>query len=125
MEEQISVFSMLDEYETPFMPRSEMKKDVKAWVIEYAAITNSWRDDAPIQYILVRPRQVVFIKDSIQKPDGRWDTFGENKGGRFFGWYGGRGFKLIFTHCPSWADQVRYIKEECDAWHEGIEIRPW
>ena len=34
MNSQISMFSMLDEYETPQIPIEEQKKGVKGWVID-------------------------------------------------------------------------------------------
>lgn len=125
MNEQISMFALLDEWETPLMQPEEMKEGVTAWVIEMAAITNSIRINAPIQYCLARGRKVKFTRDSKKDKEGRWDTFAKTVGGTFFEWYGGRGRKYIFRKKPTWNDLQKYVMQELDCWKPGIEIRPW
>ena len=125
MEEQLSMFSMLGDWETPLMAREDMKKGVKAWIIEMAGITNSIWPNAPILYCMARPRKVMFIRDSRKDKNGYWDTFADCVGGTYFGWYGGRGRKYIFASKPTWNDCENHVKRELDCWKTGIEIRPW
>lgn len=48
--EQVTMFGLLDEYETPQLPVKFRNRGVKAWVIEAAGWKNSLAPDAPILY---------------------------------------------------------------------------
>lgn len=124
--EQVSMFALLDEYETPRLPVKFRNQGVKAWVIEAAGIKNSLKDDAPILFWCVRARRVEFIENA--KPDKRaysgWFTAAESVGGQYFGWYGGLGREPVFEERPTFADMEKYVKQRKE-YREGTEIRPW
>lgn len=123
--EQITMFGFVDEYETEQLPPEERKKDVKAWAIEAGPITNSWRHDAPVLYWRVRPRRIVFERDSRWDPHYQsWDTFGHSLGGRYFGFYGGHGKMPVFRKEPSWQDCCVYVRKQ-RGYLPGTEIRNW
>ncbi len=124
--EQISMFALLEEYETPLLPVEQRNKGVKAWVIEAAGIKNSLEDEAPILFWVVRPRKVMFTNDARRDPRAYsgWFTAAESVGGQYFGWYGGRQHEPIFTRMPSMADMEKYVREQRN-YKSGVEIRPW
>ena len=126
MDGQISMFSLLDEWETPELPIPERNKGVKAWVIEVAGITNSLKNNAPIRFWLVRPRQVMFTNNARRDPKAYsgWFTAAESVRGQYFGWYGGIGKKHVFIREPTWNDMVKYTREQKD-YVAGTDIRPW
>lgn len=122
--EQISMTALLDAYETEQIPPAERKKDVKGWIVEAAAITNSWRDDAPVQYWICYPRRIIFEKDSRwDKHYQKWDTFGHSLGGRYMGFYGGHGSMVVFRTKPSHADCFLFVRREKRNYKPGTEIR--
>ena len=118
------MFALLYEWETPLLPPEQQNTGAVGWVIEYAALTNSLDDHAPILYCLVRPRKVIFKQNAKRERSGRWTTYAESIGGPYFGWWASTE-RFIFASAPTWWDQVRYVKLECKQWHEGLEIRPW
>lgn len=122
--EQLSMTAMLDGYETALLPPEERKKDVKGWTVEAFPITNSFKANAPILYWVVRPRRIVFERDS--KWDERykcWDTFGHSLDGRYMGFYGGHGSMVVFSTKPSHADCFLFVRKEKRDWKPGEEIR--
>lgn len=121
--EQISMFALVEQYETEQLPPAERKKDVKAWTIQVQGITNSFRQDAPILYCIVRPVRIIFERDSRWDSHyQKWDTFGHSLGGRYWGWYGGHGRMTVFRRKPTHGDCFLYARQ----WKEyvpGTEIR--
>ena len=105
---QISIFDMLDQYETPEIPPEEQKKGVKGWIIEGSGIflmKNGWDHD----WRGVCTRPIVFEKNTSKDRDGCWWQAAHTINGPHGGWYGG--MKRVFKVRPSWADCLRYAKE--------------
>ena len=123
--EQISMFGMLDEWETPVLPIEQRNKDVKAWVIEAIGTKNSIAMDAPIAYWAVRARRVMFTVDAKRdlKAYSKWCTGAESCDGKnYFGWLGGLGHEPIFSKRPSYSDMEKFVRMR-RGWREGTEIR--
>lgn len=121
--EQVSMFTLVEEYETPQLPPEERKKDVKAWTIEAYGVKNSILDDAPILFWITQPRRIIFERDSRWDSHyQRWDTFGHSLGGNYWGWYGGHGKMLVFRRKPSIGDCLLYARQQRD-YVSGTEIR--
>lgn len=125
--EQVSMFGLLDEYETPQLPVKFRNQGVKAWVIEAAGIKNSLASGAPIKYWAVRARRVEFQENA--KPDRHsssgWFTAAESCDGKnFFGWYGGLGHEPVFEERPTFADMEKFVKTRRE-YRAGVEIVPW
>ena len=125
--EQVTMFGLLDGYETPQLAVKYRNQGVKAWVIEAAAWKESLKPDAPILYWGVRARRVEFIENA--KPDklaySGWFTAAESCDGMaHFGWYGGLGHEPVFEERPTFADMEKYVKRR-RGYREGVEIRPW
>lgn len=107
---QISMFEMLNEYETPVIPPEEQKKGTKGWIIECSGIflmkngfDHDWRG--------VCTRPVILEKDTV--PDKRsyrgWFQAARTTKGPYHGWYGG--LHRIFRTRPSWADCLKHMAE--------------
>ena len=107
---QMSIFQILDQYETERLPYEACKADVIAWTIECAAITNSWDTAAPVQFIAARPRKIKFKADSRKDQYG-WSLFYDSVGGpgEYFGGWGSR--CDVFVTRPTDADCERYARE--------------
>ena len=125
--EQVTMFGLLDGYETPQLAVKYRNRGVKAWVIEAAAWKESLKPDVPILYWGVRARRVEFIENA--KPDNRaysgWFTAADSCDGKqHFGWYGGLGHEPVFEERPTFADMEKYVKRR-RGYREGVEIRPW
>ena len=125
--EQVTMFGLLDGYETPRLPVKFRNQGVKAWIIEAAGIKNSLKDDAPILFWVVRARRVEFIENA--KPDKRaysgWFTAAESRDGKqHFGWFGGLGHEPVFEERPTFSDMEKYAKRRKE-YRPGTEIRPW
>lgn len=106
---QISIFQLMDQYETERLPYEACKKGVVAWTIECAAITNSWDVSAPVQFITAKPRKILFKADSKKDQYG-WCTYYDSiDGGNYFGGWG----SLVdaFVAKPTVADCERYARE--------------
>ena len=99
--EQVTMFGLLDGYETPQLAVKYRNQGVKAWVIEAAAWKESLKPDAPILYWGVRARRVEFQENA--KPDK------ESASGW---WYG----KTSFRHIP---EQHRPPPRFQDAFRQG------
>ena len=120
--EQVSMFTLVEQYETPQLPPEERKKDVKAWTIEAFAMAKGWDTDE-IAYWVVRPRRIVFIRDSRWDSHYQcWDTFGDSLGGNYWGWYGGHGSMPVFIKKPSHGDCFLFVKRKRE-YRPGQEIR--
>lgn len=120
--EQVSMFTLVEQYETPQLPPEERKKDVKAWTIEAFAMAKGWDTDE-IAYWVVRPRRIVFIRDSRWDSHYQcWDTFGDSLGGNYWGWYGGHGSMPVFIKKPSHWDCFLFVKRKRE-YRPGQEIR--
>ena len=124
--EQVTMFALLDGYETPQLAVKFRNQGVKAWIIEAAGIKNSLEDDAPILFWVVRPRKVMFTNNARRDPRtySGWFTSAESVGGQYFGWYGGLGHEPVFEERPTFADMEKYVKQRKE-YREGMEIRPW
>lgn len=108
MEMQVSMFDMLDQYETPEIPPEEQKKGVKGWIIEGSGIflrKNGFDHDS--RGVCTRP--IVFEQDTRKDRDGCWWQAAHTTKGPYGGWYGG--MKRVFRSRPSWADCLRFAKE--------------
>ena len=120
--EQVSMFTLVEEYETEQIPPEERKKDVKAWTIEAFAMAKGMDTDE-IAFWVVRPRRIVFERDS--RWDSRyqkWDTFGHGIGGDYWGFYGGHGSMPVFIKKPSHGDCFLFVKRKRE-YRPGQEIR--
>lgn len=127
MAEQISMFALTDEWETPLLSPDRQNSGVTGWIIEYAGITNSFQSDPKyVKFCCVRPRKVLFRRDAYQDERGFWQTSAESAGGQFFGWCGGE-HDYVFVREPVWHDLERYGRMKCKENHypDGIPVRPW
>ena len=105
---QISIFELMDEYETPEIPPEEQKKGVKGWIIEGSGILlreNGFDHDS--RGVCTRP--IVFEQDTRKDKDWRWWQAAHTTKGPYGGWYGG--MKRVFRSRPSWADCLRFASE--------------
>lgn len=119
--EQVSMFTLVEEYETEQIPPKERKKDVKGWTIEAFPVGELGTDR--IRYWVVRPRRLIFERDSEWDSHYQcWDTFGHGIGGDYWGWYGGHGKMPVFIAKPSHGDCFLYVKRRRD-YVPGQEIR--
>jgi hypothetical protein len=109
-EQQISMFAMLDAYETPEIPPDEQKKGGKGWIIECSGIflkKNGFDHD----HRGVCTRQVILEKDTRPDPkawDG-WFQAGHTIKGPYHGWYGP--VHRIFRQRPTWSDCLKYMAD--------------
>lgn len=107
-ESQISMFSILDEYETPEIPLEEQKAGVKGWIIDISCIClkkNFCKED----WTGVETRPVVFLRDTHKDRDGfTWQDC-ETIKGPYSGWNSGP--KRVFRRRPTWADCLKYGRE--------------
>lgn len=109
MDGQISIFQMMDQYETERLPYKACKAGVIAWTIECAAINNSWDTAAPVLWITAKPRKIRFKRDSERDQYG-WCTYYDSiDSGDYFGGWGSR--VDAFAAKPTLADCERYARE--------------
>lgn len=108
--EQISIFSVLDAYETPEIPPEEQKAGMKGWIIECSGIflkknghDHDWRG--------VCTRPIILEEDTV--PDkgaySGWFQAGRTTRGPYHGWYGG--LYRISRKRPTWSDCLKYMAE--------------
>lgn len=110
-EQQISMFAMLDAYETPEIPPDEQKEGVKGWIIECSGIflkKNGFDHD----HRGVCTRQVILEKDTRPDPKARdgWFQAAHTIKGPWHGWYGP--YYRIFRQRPTWSDCLKYMAED-------------
>ncbi len=104
---QISMFEILDQYETPTIPIEEQKKGVNGWIIELSGIflrENGFKED----WRGVETRPVIF-KDDTKKDSSGWWQHCETTKGPSHGWMGS--VHMIFRQRPTWNDCLKYAKE--------------
>ncbi len=76
---QLSMFELLDQYETPTIPIEEQKKGVKGWIIELSGIflkKNGFKED----WRGVETRPVIFNEDTHKDRHGWWQSCETTKG---------------------------------------------
>lgn len=122
---QITLFEMMDEYNAPRLPLELARAGVKAWIIEWCAITNSHQEEAPIISIRVRARMIMFKRDSKVGLTGwqlYWDTI---DGLPYMGAWGTR--QDIFAKEPGFPDMERYVREKTKdkARYNAVPIEEW
>lgn len=105
--EQISFFSLLDEYETPIIPPEEQKQGTKGWIIQFNGIflrENGFDHDR----VGVETRPIVLESDTWKK-NGIWEQNAATTKGPWCGWYGQ--YKTIFRTRPTWQDCLLWARE--------------
>ena len=101
--EQLSIWSMLDEYEIPLMPPEQQKKGAVGWVIEFSGLflrENGYKSDW--HGICTRP--VVFERDTNDR-----GQMAHCIKGTHMGWCGQ--VKQIFSRRPTWNDCLLYARK--------------
>ena len=110
MNGQISMFELLDAYETPEIPPEEQKAGTKGWIIECSGIfltengfDHDWRG--------VCTRPIVFEEDTRvdKRAYSGWHQAARTTKGPRHGWYGG--LHKVFRRRPSWTDCMKYMAE--------------
>ena len=104
---QISMFEIMDQYETPVIPVEEQKKGVKGWIIELNGIflrENGFKED----WRGVCTRPVVFEKDTKKDSHGWWQYCHTTKGPSR-GWMGSP--RTVYRKRPTWNDCLKYARE--------------
>ena len=104
---QISMFEMLDQYETPLIPVEEQKKGVRGWVVELSGLflrENGFKED----WRGVCTRPVVF-DDDTKKTKGRWSQHAHTTKGPAHGWWADP--RIVFRYRPTWSDCLKYARE--------------
>ena len=104
--EQVSMFTMVEEYETEQIPPEERKEGVKAWTIEAFAMAKGWNTDEIAYWVVYQ----------------KWSTFGHVTEGQYWGWYGGHGNMETFRTKPSHGDCFLFVKRKRE-YRPGQEIR--
>ena len=109
-QQQISIFSMLDSYETPEIPPEEQKKGMKGWIIECSGIFLV-KNGCSHNYRGVCTRPIVFEQDTRRdlKVHSGWFQAAVTTKGPYSGWYGP--LKRIFRERPTWGDCLKYMKD--------------
>ncbi len=105
---QISMFEMLDQYETPEIPINEQKRGTKGWIIELTGLflrENGFKED----WRGVATRPMVFTENTHKDRDGYWWQCGETTKGPSIGWCGS--VHKVFRSRPTWNDCVKFAKE--------------
>ena len=105
---QISMFEMLDQYETPEIPINEQRRGTKGWIIELTGLflrENGFKED----WRGVATRPMVFKENTHKDRDGYLWQCGETTKGPFTGWCGS--VRKVFRSRPTWNDCVKFAKE--------------
>ena len=108
MNEQISMFEMLNQYETPEIPIEEQKRGAKGWIIELSGLflkENGFRED----WRGVETRPVVFKENTHKDRRGSWWQTCETIKGPSMGWTGS--VRNVFRSRPTWNDCLKYARE--------------
>lgn len=106
--QQISMFQMLDEYETQQIPPDKQKKGMKGWIIEISGIflkENGYKDD----WTGVETRPIIFDEDTRKDRDGFTCQQAHTIKGPHQGWLARP--QMIFIERPSWADCLKYGRD--------------
>ena len=116
--EQISIFSLMDEYETPIIPPEEQKKGTEGWIIQYSGIflrENGFDHDR--MGIETRP---VVLEEDTRKRGGTLAQAAHTTKGPHSGWYGH--YKTIFRKRPTWQDCLHWAHENHESYMpEAVE----
>ena len=119
-ENQISIFSILDEYETPQIPPEEQRKGMRGWIIEISVICLK-ENGYKTEWTGVETRPVIFLQDTRKDRDGFTWQHCETTKGPYSGW--AHRPKTIFRKRPSWADCMKYGREKAKEEGYPEEIR--
>lgn len=119
-ENQISIFSILDEYETPQIPPEEQRKGMRGWIIEISVICLK-ENGYKTEWTGVETRPVIFLQDTRKDRDGFTWQHCETTKGPYSGW--AHSPKTIFRKRPSWADCMKYGREKAKEEGYPEEIR--
>lgn len=114
---QISIFQLMDEYETPEIPLKEQKKGVKGWVIQISCIClkkNGYRQD----WTGVETRPVIFTENTHKDRDGFWWQCCQSTKGPYFGW--AKGPEKVFRERPTWNDCLKWVRDNREDEPEDI-----
>ena len=109
MEEQISLFELMGEPETPTIPPEKQKKGEKGWIIDISAILlkkNGFKEDA----ICVCTVPIKFDADSKKDKQGRWSQYASSTYGPHQGWWGP--VKTVYVKRPTWKECVEYARKK-------------
>lgn len=108
MTEQMSLFDLIGEPETPKIPPERQKEGTRGWIIDVSAVLlreNGFKED--VTCVCTRP--VKFRRDTEQRADGWWQT-AETTHGPTFGWSGG--LKEVYAARPTWKECVEYARRD-------------
>lgn len=118
---QISVFSLLDEYETEHLPVEERHKGGHAWVIEYRGV--HLLGSTEIVRVEARSRRVVFLDDIQMDPDGfKWEHAKTDDGKPFWGWLASP--QELFRKRPTMSDVRTWIDKHSPE-YAGKKLVDW
>ena len=114
---QISIFGMLQEYETPLIPPEKQKQGMKGWIAEGCCVFRKEKG-FPGDWVAVCAREIVFEQDTRLQANGRWCQHCMTKN-RSMGWYGTE--REIFSRKPTAEDCFRYVSKTKDSdWPEEM-----
>ena len=105
MNEQISMFELLGETETPKIPFEEQKKGRKGWIIEISGlflIKNGFKED----HIGVCTHAIVFKENSTKDKYGRISQYVEKIKPNDGGWWGPN--KDVYAARPTMEECIAY-----------------
>lgn len=124
--EQVTLFDCLPGvYQTPQMPEKDMKKSVRAWIVECRGVKNSFDEDAPILKWEVRARHVEFWRDSrFEKARGKWSAAADSCDTLPYTGWAGFVKSPTFIQKPRFGDLVKYVQAHRD-YIDGTPIVPW
>lgn len=120
MDEQISMFEMLGEDETPVIPFEKQKRGMKGWVIEIQGIYTR-ENGFDRNMVGVTTKEVELKADSytrynrtLNRTEQWQNAFSTGKGGcRGDGWIGSP--KKLYARRPTWRECQEYVKRN----HKG------
>ena len=108
MTEQMTIFGLIGEDETPVIPFEHQKKGTKGWVVMPSGIYTTENGFAR-NMIGVEVRHMILTKDSCVDEDGYRTQYAESIDIRGDGWWADP--KKLYAHRPSWTEIVRDIRE--------------
>ena len=107
MIDQVSIFEMLDEYETAELLPEEQKKGKTGWIIQFSGLflkENGFKED----WHGVETRPIVFESDTRKDKYGMCQDFRTTKG-PYQGHLGG--LVKVYKSRPTWKDCLKYARE--------------